>query len=212
MCDGRGYRFMPVVLTEQCTFCHGEGLYTPARRPWASEACPHCDAFGMKEPARPPSEGEEGLLVFQLKAGKPYSATMQIEKLFESLSGDVCICDPFYGTKTLARLNGLLHCDCIRFLTCHPDSKEAKTCVLPANVVDYQKEHPKIEFRLHVGNDIHDRYVLADETLIIMGHGLKDPGNKDSFIVQLPKDVVPDLFEHLLKTFDTRWSQAQPLR
>lgn len=39
-----------------------------------------------------------------------------------------------------------------------------------------------------------------------MGHGLKDIGNKESFVIRLDKELVPDLIRETIQAFDLRWN------
>ena len=51
-------------------------------------------------------------------------------------------------------------------------------------------------------------YKLLDEAIIILGHGVKDIGNKESFAVTIPKDLAPDLFANVLSSFNDRWKRS----
>ena len=60
----------------------------------------------------------------------------------------------------------------------------------------------------HSGRDIHDRFVLSDDELILLGHGLKDIGSKDSFIIRIGRDLAGDLIDTVHDSFETKWQQA----
>ena len=125
------------------------------------------------------------------------------------MSGALRICDPFYGTGSLYRLDLLAHCGPIRFLTLHADNKEQS--FINRALKEFVSQHPQVEFRRSASLDLHDRYVLTDEELVILGHGLKDIGKKESFIIRLGKDVCGDLIETLSQSFDGRWNASTPL-
>jgi len=85
-------------------------------------------------------------------------------------------------------------------------TNESTTKIHPA-MRDFIKERPRTEFRLaQKPNELHDRYVVTGDTLLILGHGLKDIGGKESFIIRLGRDLVPDLIDELNNAFDARWS------
>jgi hypothetical protein len=65
-----------------------------------------------------------------------------------------------------------------------------------------------VDFCRHAGGDLDDRYVLADDQIVQMGHGLKDVGNKDSFIVSLDKILAGDLLASVRASFDAKWQNA----
>lgn len=56
--------------------------------------------------------------------------------------------------------------------------------------------------------DLHDRYVLSDAKILIVGHGLKDIGGKESFIIMLPRALAADLLGDVERSFDAKWSKA----
>lgn len=156
-----------------------------------------------------PSEVEEQLQVVGIKDGKPWSAHTKLEKLFQQVSGMVRICDPYYGTGSLARLILLRGAGDVRFLTQTPDSKEK--AALPRLLREFKQEHPHVEFRQHSGKGLHDRYLVTDDVLILLGHGLKDIGNSESFVVRLDKSLVPDLVDDVVQSFDQKWAAATVL-
>lgn len=42
----------------------------------------------------------------------------------------------------------------------------------------------------------------------MLGHGLKDLGNKDSFVIRLPLELAQDVIAATRSTFDDRWQNA----
>jgi len=145
-------------------------------------------------------------MVVFIEAGKPRTAQLRLEEIFAGMAGEVRICDPYYGSKSLYRLDLLKHCKPIRFLTQKPDANE--TATLQAALRVWKQEHGSVEFRQHSGRDLHDRFLLSDIELILLGHGLKDIGNKDSFIIRIRRDLAGDVIETLQDSFDTKWQAA----
>ena len=116
------------------------------------------------------------------------------------------ICEP---VRTLDSLDYIPPTRQVRFLT-------AKTCEsgrkLTGALRDFKKERPKVEFRIvAASSDIHDRYVVTKQQLLILGHGLKDIGGKESFIIRVGYELAPDLIEETVTTFDSRWNNASPI-
>jgi hypothetical protein len=90
------------------------------------------------------------------------------------LTGVVRICDPYYGQRTLEALDHLPGTTAIRFLSSRTNESSLK---VRGAFADFAKERKNVEFRiLAPPNDLHDRYVLAQDSLLIVGHGLKDIG------------------------------------
>jgi hypothetical protein len=168
--------------------------------------CDICDGYGKIRPVSPKVTSDEAPLVFFVESGKPRSAHLLLEDVFKELAGEIHICDPYYGMGSLLRLDLLKHCSLIKFLTKNPDSRERQR--LPRALQEFKQEHGNIEFRRHTGGDLHDRFIIADSELIILGHGLKDVGNKDSFIIRIPAELATDLIETLRDSFDAKWQVA----
>lgn len=97
----------------------------------------------------------------------------------------------------------------LRFLTARTNERVRKVA---GALRDFQKEHSNAEFRVTANpSELHDRYILSDESLLVLGHGLKDIGGKESFMIQVNKDLVPDLLSEVRGRFDARWKSARPL-
>jgi hypothetical protein len=151
----------------------------------------------------------DSLSVVRIEGGRPHTARQHLGDLMSSLTGTVRICDPYYGERTLETLDHLPKKTAIRFLTSKTNESALK---VRGAFRDFAKERKNAEFRvLAPPNDLHDRYVLAQDSLLLVGHGLKDIGGKESFVVRLDRSLVPDLLDTLTASFDARWPTAVPL-
>lgn len=147
--------------------------------------------------------------VSYIEGGKPRTARKLLADVLVSLSGEVRVCDPYYGLRTLDALEMIPPTCNVRFLTAQTTEKPIK---LSGAIIDFKREHPNIELRLFPDpKTLHDRYVLSNDLLLILGHGIKDIGNKESFVVSISKDYAGDLLESLGKTFDERWATSSSL-
>ena len=52
---------------------------------------------------------------------------------------------------------------------------------------------------------------MSKSGLILLGHGLKDIGGKESFLISLDISLVQDLVKTSIKSFDKMWSNASIL-
>jgi hypothetical protein len=147
--------------------------------------------------------------VSYIEAGKPRTARKILADILGSLNGEVMISDPYYGERTLDSLE-LIPPNCkIRFLTAKTTENTIK---LNRAISDYKKENPKAELRLYPSaSSLHDRYIISDNCLMILGHGIKDIGNRESFIVIISKEYSKELIETVTSTFNERWLAASPL-
>jgi hypothetical protein len=204
-----------------CHFCNGKGR----ERGVLFRLCPECDGCGRRErkPVDPSNAKMADLVlqlgvreftpngptVVQIEAGKPWTAHIEATKVLQTLSGDVRICDPYYGQGSLMRIAELTSATSVKLLTKTADSKER--AYLPKAIQDFVREHTAVELREYSGNDIHDRYIVTNDDFVILGHGLKDIGNKESFVVRLPRKLVGDTIDTLRASFDQKWQTARRL-
>jgi hypothetical protein len=198
VCKGRGQLPNDRQSSQICLTCSGTGKF-----PSLKEICPVCEGRG-----RIPTESEGPMVIF-IEAGSPRTAHIELKVLFGKLQGLVRICDPYYGTGSLLRLDLLTHCASVRFLTKNPDSKEK--LIIGKAITEFVAQYPQFEFRTHLGGDLHDRFVLTDRELIILGHGMKDIGGKDSFIIILKRELANDIIDQVKESFDQKWSKAAQL-
>jgi hypothetical protein len=155
------------------------------------------------------SESRRNRMAF-VEAGKPRTAHLALQPILQSLIGELRICDPYYGCGSLLRLDGITDRP-IRFLTHTPDKVELNQGLLPKAIAEFTTEHPNVEFRKCVGNDVHDRFVVCPTDLILLGHGLKDVGNKDSFVVRLGREIAADTIDQVIQAFDAKWVKASAI-
>jgi len=47
--------------------------------------------------------------------------------------------------------------------------------------------------------------------MFLLGHGLKDIGGKESFVIRLNKELAPNLIKDVRSKFDERWKLAGKL-
>jgi len=198
VCNATGTLPNTRVNNALCVLCTGTGKY-----PTHDNLCPKCEGWG-----RLPPETKE-IIALIVEAGLPRTAHLQLSDLLEGLRGEVWVCDPYYGTASLLRLDELRNCGPIRFLTCRPDNKEA--AFITRALKEFVSERPRVEFRRIDPCNLHDRYLLTDDEIIILGHGLKDIGGKQSFVVRLSKTRCEDLMRALRFSFEENWKRSVPL-
>jgi hypothetical protein len=140
---------------------------------------------------------------------KPRTDRRELGEVLGDLKGTVRVCDPYYGVRSLDSLELIPKTAKVRFLT----AKTSESAVKWASALkDFNQERPNVELRLTARQqDLHDRYVLSDSKLLIVGHGLKDIGNKESFVIVLPRTLAGDLLDDVQRSFDEKWANATPL-
>ncbi len=112
----------------------------------------------------------------------------------------------YYGVRSLDGLELIPTKVRVRFLTARTNESATKWA---GALKDFKKERPNVELRVAARpQDLHDRYVLSDDKILIIGHGLKDIGGKESFVIVLPRTLASDLLGDVQRSFDQKWANA----
>jgi hypothetical protein len=150
-----------------------------------------------------------GPQIVYVQSGEYRTARKRLADMFADLSGVIRICDPYYGVQTLDVLEMIpATCD-VRFLTGTPSGKAGS---ISSAISYFHKQYPHVEMRVYSQpDDLHDRYLIEQDHFWLLGHGIKDIGNKESFIIRIKSDHVSDLISDLTITFDDRWSNSAAL-
>lgn len=156
-----------------------------------------------------PLIGGGGVEIVRFDGTRPRTARIRLGEFLSSLSGLVRICDPYYGVRTLDSLDHFSSSCRVRFLTGRTNETGRK---LAGALSDFKRERPDIELRIaNKPSELHDRYVLTSDKLFLIGHGLKDIGGKESFLVRIDKHLGRELIRDTRRTFDARWAKTTPL-
>lgn len=149
------------------------------------------------------------LNVVYIEAGRPRSARRHLAEVLGGLKGDVRINDPYYGVRSLDSLALITGASRVRFLTARTNENQG---AVGRAIADFRREHPHVQLgAITAPTTMHDRYVLTDDTLILVGHGLKDIGGKESFVIRLDREVAEGLIAELGAAFEAKWASATPL-
>jgi hypothetical protein len=131
-------------------------------------------------------------------------------KIIEILQGDLCIVDPFYGNGTFFVLEKFGKTRKIRFLSSQLGNEEQQNPTkFDINLRRFKKEFKNIELRkFDKPYELHDRYIIAKNALVIIGHGIKDLANKESFVIFLPEKLVKNFLPQLKERFEQKWKKS----
>lgn len=156
---------------------------------------------------------DEPLNVIYVNPDKPRTARKTLEALVRSIPKDeIRICDPYYGIRTLEVLEVFAkRHKKIKFLTARIGHGE-KQATLTRAVTDFKKElGSKVEIKLVAANDLHDRYIISKDQFLIIGHGIKDLGGRESLLVAVQDRYGKDIRKTITSKFDTRWAAGTAL-
>ncbi len=149
---------------------------------------------------------EGNLSVMYISAGQPRTARKHLADILSHLSGVVRVADPYYGERSLDAIEMIPATCGVRFLTAKTTESEDK---LRRLISDFRRERPSTEIRLYPKpQEMHDRYMLTEDMLMVVGHGFKDIGRRESFVILVGKDIAPDLHSTVVNSFDLRWAAA----
>lgn len=140
-------------------------------------------------------EGERTTFVDPTNALK---ATVDLHDLLTGLKGKtIRVCDPYLDPTTIEHLDSCPKGSEIRVLTQTVRASGKLTRLMAAA----KKDFAAFEVRTPAVQDLHDRYILDDETMYILGTSLNGFGKKQSFITK----AGPDMRAAMVKDFDRRW-------
>ncbi len=149
--------------------------------------------------------------MFYFEAGRRYSGKHVLsEEVVGGLAGDLMIVDPYCGARTLDILRSAKGKN-VRVLTTLAQAKKSAANEFKRDLQDFRSEYPNIEFRDYTGKDLHDRYILSPQHLVILGHSMKDLGSKESFGIVISRGMCEEIGRTLSDTFETRWQNSTPL-
>ena len=149
--------------------------------------------------------------VYYFEPGKPFTGKRMLSKeILANLKGELKIVDPYFGIRTLDILGDVKNKQ-IKFLTAlNKLEKEVREQII-RELQEFKQENKNFEIKSYTNQDIHDRYIISMDSIVLLGHSIKDLGKKESIVVILSKNVCQDFFELLNEKFDDKWRQAQAL-
>ncbi len=152
--------------------------------------------------------------VWVTEPNRKWTAWRKLEALAGELTGDLAVIDPYYGLHSLQVLEMFSAGRAsVRLLTSQAATRKGvsgPTINTAAKLL--QKQIPSVEIRLLGGKaPFHDRYILSTDGLAIIGHGLEDLGERESFVIRLHADLIADLLAGAKSTFESRWNNATPV-
>lgn len=149
--------------------------------------------------------------VFYFESDKRYTSKRILSKnILHNLKGELRIVDPYCGERTLDILDNVKN-RVVKFITRVENLRDKDKTRFLRELKDFKSEHSEIEFKNYPHKDIHDRYIISSELLVILGHSIKDLGAKESFAIILNKDTNKNIVETLIENFNKRWEQSSIL-
>jgi len=151
----------------------------------------------------------KGIDVIMFEPGKRYTArNILLQNIFNELKGELKILDPYCDEKSLSIMLEIKNN--IKFITrlsTDIDKKRKMESVLK----DFISEKKNIQIADYQGRDIHDRYIISKDAIIILGHGIQGVGTSESFAIVLKGTYKQQIESALLINFSKRWDESNKL-
>lgn len=161
--------------------------------------------FSLRREVRKEIEEELGAAQSSVTFVDPIQAvkaTLSLHDFLAKLQGSARVCDAYLDSTTLEHLSAIDRAVPVRLLT--KNVKDSGT--LRRLAAAWKNEGRSLEIRADGAAPLHDRYIIDDETMVILGTSLNGFGKKQCFIVQ----AGPDLRAVVAPVFDNLWSGAVP--
>ncbi|MGA2916864.1 MAG: hypothetical protein ABSE89_12640 [Sedimentisphaerales bacterium] len=153
--------------------------------------------------------GKDKLSVTYIDGTKPWADLKTIKEFIKNLRGEILIVDKFFGTETLDILAEFETTRKVRFLTAKITTSTDK---FSRDIKKFKMQYKNIEIKIYPKEyELHDRYLLTDKEVCLLGHGLKDLGTKESFVIILNEVVGKEIGTTLKSKFEERWLKANPI-
>ncbi len=131
-----------------------------------------------------------------------FKSTLSLHEFFGKLKGTIRVCDAYLDNTTLEHLHALDTSTRVHLLT--KNVKDSGT--LRRLTAAWRTEGRALEIRVAGAAPLHDRYIIDDTAMVILGTSLNGFGKKQCFIIQ----TGSDLRAVLIPVFDGLWSTASP--
>jgi hypothetical protein len=131
---------------------------------------------------------------------KAVQAVLSLHQFLADLKGSVRICDPYLDLLTVQHLEAFAAATAIRPLT----YKISDTPTLRLALTALGSQGKQVEVRKPTSDILHDRYVIDDVSMLILGTSLNSFGKKQCFVIKAGQDIRTAL----LNNFNHIWNAA----
>jgi hypothetical protein len=130
---------------------------------------------------------------------KAVRAVFNLHEFFAKLKGSVRICDPYLDIVTAQHLEAITSATAIRLLT----SSISDTPTLRLALTALGSQGKQVEVRKPAKDILHDRYVIDDSSMLILGTSLNSFGKRQCFVIKAGQDVRLALLDNFKKLWDS---------
>ncbi|MGO4715017.1 hypothetical protein [Bradyrhizobium sp. 2TAF24] len=134
---------------------------------------------------------------------KAFSGRRRVDQILSNLSGALRFCDPYIASSVLESLSRCEGAKSIKLLTSDIQGTGFSTELKAFN----REFGGKLEVRVVGKGKLHDRYIIHNAGLLLVGASLKDLGRAQSFVVEVGAGMSKLVSDH----FDAIWGNASPV-
>ena len=153
-----------------------------------------------------------GKEIFYVTGDRPWTdRNSKFPSFIKELEGEILILDPYYGLGTLHILSQFSKDKKMRFLSGQLGNNENQA-IFSKELVRFKKEFRGADLKIYPKNyELHDRYIVSNNYLILIGHGIKDIGDKECFLIAIPSEEVSEVITNIRTKFEERWNKSNNL-
>jgi len=156
--------------------------------------------------------GEENVEVIFIEGQKHRTAFKKFSEIIKKTNGKIMIVDKFYSRQSLDTIEEFGKTRTVEFLTSTLSNAENKTS-FNKEFSRFRREFKNVKIRIFPKEyELHDRYIVTNDTLILLGRGIQDIGEKESFIIVLKDKVGKEIRKLVLSKFNERWNKSSNLK
>lgn len=142
-----------------------------------------------------------------LEKGKTVDILRQVSEIFNASTGFLKVMDKWVGDRTLDYFASTPEVP-IKILTANIDKKTLVPFQILLNRINETRSN-KIEVRVCNPTEFHDRYIITEKNLWIVGSSLKDAGYKNWTTINRSGD--DEKRKELSDIFDKLWNSSTPI-
>lgn len=154
---------------------------------------------------------QESIKLYYFEPEKRFtSKRILVKNILKNLKGILKFTDPYVDIRTLDLLKDLKNSE-IRILSKLNNLRETQRNRFLRELKDFLKENRNFQFKDYNKKDLHDRYIISQDSILLIGYSIKDLGAKESFAVVMDKESNSDIYKILNSNFDERWNLSNSI-
>ncbi len=155
---------------------------------------------------------EKDIEISYISGNTPWTdRNTRLPEFLKKLKGKIIVLEKHYGLGTLHMLENFQKEQKVKFLTAQLGGSE-NADKFDKELKRFKREFANVELKQYPKSyELHDRYILSDNMLVWVGHGIKDFGDSECFLIGIPREKVSEISHILELRFKERWKKSNNL-